>query len=134
LSGRERITLQEVETDFKKELADAETWYANLREKEIAWISDGKNPELEFDKLYQEEPTVVSPEDSVFATRNLMDNLPVIGAVVFAVPVAAIGVLVIRAIRARKGQTKSGIARPKHRAADSFAARDTRFHERPSPQ
>jgi hypothetical protein len=60
----ERLTLADVEEDFKKELADADAWYADLHEKEIGWIRDGQNPETEFDKLYANEPLVDSP------TRN----------------------------------------------------------------
>lgn len=51
-----QITLEEVEEPFKKELKEAQDWYAQLRAKEIAWIAEGKNPEAEFDKLYTTEP------------------------------------------------------------------------------
>ncbi len=57
------LSLEEMETSFKKELADADAWYADLREKESGWIRGGKNPEAEFDKLYTAEPELASPEE-----------------------------------------------------------------------
>jgi tetratricopeptide (TPR) repeat protein len=54
----EPISLEALEMEFQKELAEARDWYAELREKEIGWIRDGKNPEEEFDKLYAQEPLV----------------------------------------------------------------------------
>ena len=44
--------------EFQKELAEARDWYAGLRERELSWIRDGKDPEAEFDKLYDSEPEV----------------------------------------------------------------------------
>jgi hypothetical protein len=52
------ISLAGVEAEFQKELKDAEAWYKELRERELAWIRDGKNPEAEFDRLYDTEPTL----------------------------------------------------------------------------
>jgi tetratricopeptide (TPR) repeat protein len=64
------LTLDEMESDFKKELADADAWYADLREKEIGWIRNGQNPEAEFDKLYVKDPAVASPTDE-FTIQNV---------------------------------------------------------------
>ncbi|MBZ0213968.1 MAG: hypothetical protein K8H99_09230, partial [Nitrospirae bacterium] len=50
--GTDQITLEEVEETFQRELADAESWYADLRSKEIRWVSESDDPEAEFDKLY----------------------------------------------------------------------------------
>ena len=50
-----QISLKEVEPDFKAELADAERWYEEVRATELAAIRDGKNPDAEFDKLYELE-------------------------------------------------------------------------------
>lgn len=47
-----------VERDFQKELTEGTAWYADLRERELSWIRDGKDPEAEFDKLYEAEPEV----------------------------------------------------------------------------
>ncbi|MBI5367954.1 MAG: hypothetical protein HZA54_13015 [Planctomycetes bacterium] len=46
------MSLQEVETAFKVELADAEAWYARVRVDELTWIRDGKDPEREFATKY----------------------------------------------------------------------------------
>jgi hypothetical protein len=57
-SNDKQINLGMVEADFKKELEEAKTWYAELREHELSWIRDGKDPEAEFDRLYDIEPEV----------------------------------------------------------------------------
>ena len=51
-------SLAEVEANFQKELEEGRAWYADLRERELSWIRDGKDPEAEFDKLYDAEPEV----------------------------------------------------------------------------
>lgn len=49
-------SIEILEPVFLKELEEANKWYAELREKELTWIREGKNPEIEFDKLYDAEP------------------------------------------------------------------------------
>jgi tetratricopeptide (TPR) repeat protein len=56
--GGDRVTVNDVAARFLEELADAESWYADLRAKEIGWIESGMDPEAEFDKLYVVEPQV----------------------------------------------------------------------------
>jgi hypothetical protein len=51
------VSLEQIEKEFKVELNDAEAWYQDLYQKEIAWIKSGKNPEKEFDKLYKQKPS-----------------------------------------------------------------------------
>lgn len=68
-----QITLKEVEAEFQSELADARKWYEAVREKELAAIRESKNPEAEFDKLYEPEPQVIGgdvPKADNWATRN----------------------------------------------------------------
>jgi tetratricopeptide (TPR) repeat protein len=55
---QELLSLSDLEARFRQELADAEQWYADLRERELGWIRDGKDPESEFDHLYADEPRV----------------------------------------------------------------------------
>lgn len=50
------LPLEKLEADFKKELAEAGAWYAEVKAKELEWIRDGKNPEAEFTALYAAEP------------------------------------------------------------------------------
>lgn len=77
--GTDQITLEEVEETFQRELADAESWYADLRSKEIRWVSESDDPEAEFDKLYAEEPSVA---DSGGDPITLMLPLPVMALLV----------------------------------------------------
>lgn len=77
---KEDLTLEEVEQPFRRELADAESWYSDLRSKEIRWVRESDDPEAEFDKLYAEEPSVA---DSGGDPITLMLPLPVI-ALLFA--------------------------------------------------
>lgn len=58
LHNTSQLTVQLLEPDFKKELEEGSAWYAELRERELSWIRDGKDPEAEFDKLYDVEPEV----------------------------------------------------------------------------
>ncbi|WP_020473871.1 tetratricopeptide repeat protein [Zavarzinella formosa] len=46
-----------IEAELQTEVADANTWYAELKNKEVGWIASGANVETEFDKLYTKEPT-----------------------------------------------------------------------------
>jgi hypothetical protein len=55
---KDKAKLNDLEPMFQQELVEARDWYAELREKELGWIRDGKNPEEEFDKLYDTEPEV----------------------------------------------------------------------------
>jgi tetratricopeptide (TPR) repeat protein len=53
---RSNLTLVGLEREFKEELAEGKAWYVELSDKERGWIRDGKNPEAEFDKLYDVTP------------------------------------------------------------------------------
>jgi tetratricopeptide (TPR) repeat protein len=53
-----KITVKILETDFARELAEAKTWYDELRAKELTWIREGRDVDAEFDKLYTIEPEV----------------------------------------------------------------------------
>ena len=56
--ANQSLSLERLESDFKAELEDARSWYADLREKELSWVRGGGDPEAEFDRLYAEEPQV----------------------------------------------------------------------------
>ena len=62
--------LSKVEALFKQELEEAQTWYNQLREKELSWIREGKNPEVEFDKLYDSDPELSGGE--TFYDKNMV--------------------------------------------------------------
>ena len=95
----EELTVEEVASRFKEELADAETWYAELRTKEIGWINSGMNPEVEFDKLYTEAPQLPDEPTDAYPrtwTQRHRDQILVWIAISGA---AMIGVAVIFVVR-----------------------------------
>jgi hypothetical protein len=61
--------LNSVEQQLTRELKDADTWYDQLREDELAWIEQGKNLDVQFAQKYYTEPQVAqerkSPRPSV---------------------------------------------------------------------
>jgi tetratricopeptide (TPR) repeat protein len=104
-----QLPLEELEASFRRELADADTWYADLAARERAWVAEGKNPEAEFDRLYDREPVVVSPEDGMAPTPAWRRWLPV--GVGIVCTFAALGVLLAVGVGLWKRFT-SGAARP----------------------
>lgn len=72
--------LKEVETEFKAELADAKQWYEAVREKELAAIREGRNPEAEFDKLYEPEPPAIAPIPPSDTSTMRFVGLALVGA------------------------------------------------------
>jgi tetratricopeptide (TPR) repeat protein len=98
-----QLTLDQVEREFQKELNEAHQWYAELRERELSWIRDGKDPEVEFDRLYIEEPHVSGLEhDEALTLLKLLDCIGrSIAAVGVVVMVAGLG-LMLGYLRYRK--------------------------------
>jgi tetratricopeptide (TPR) repeat protein len=85
-----RMPFSEMEAEFKKELADAEVWYADLQAKEREWIAQGLDADAEFDKLYAADPAIpgkTTPEFYVVHPRNRLGVLILVvaGAVVLTV-------------------------------------------------
>lgn len=94
--------LAQIESEFQKELEEGRAWYAELRERELGWIRDGKNPEAEFDKLYFAEPEVSGMD--LRDPMNPMDRLMlfVVCAAVVVLTVFVVGVwLIVRYVRRR---------------------------------
>jgi hypothetical protein len=113
---RGQVTLAQVEADFQKELAEGQAWYADLREKELGWIRDGKNPEVEFDKLYDADPAVsgMDVEDPLSPDERL-DRAIRIALVVLAVGAVAVlvaVVLIARAVLKRRAPPEPASATP----------------------
>ncbi len=83
-ASQKELLLEALEADFKKQLEEADLWYADLRAKEISWIEKGLDPEREFDALYTTEPAVetmgahagIDPADSTafFSLGNLLTD------------------------------------------------------------
>lgn len=85
-----------LEPIFLKELEEANTWYAELREKELTWIREGKNPEIEFDKLYDAEP-----ELSGVGMNETIKRFATIGACI-TIMIACVVALFVRARKRTK--------------------------------
>jgi tetratricopeptide (TPR) repeat protein len=85
------LPLEELEQDFQRELTEAREWYEELRQNELAWIRDGKNPEQEFDRLYYEEPAVstATEDDETPPARNIL------GLILFGLVVVVLFGLVV---------------------------------------
>ncbi|MGL4464143.1 MAG: hypothetical protein ACRC1K_18495 [Planctomycetia bacterium] len=94
------IRLETLETDFQAELAEADLWYAGLREREIGWINSGVNPETEFDRLYEEEPVVVSTERAMTIMEWLTDEGTLQGSLL-AAPFAVVFFCLVYSFRRR---------------------------------
>lgn len=111
----DEVTLQQVEADFEQELAEARSWYAELRSRELAWIREGKNPEDEFDRLYYAAPEVSGMDVIDPLTRKELRQRQLLGAGIVLVLIIAAGlagaVFLVRRIRA--GRTADSVgARP----------------------
>ncbi len=89
-----QISLEQVEGDFRKELTEAEAWYAALHERELSWIRDGKDPEAEFDKLYETEPEV-SGMDAIDLPELWKTKVRGTIAAVVAIAILILGVVLI---------------------------------------
>lgn len=57
--------IEKIEADLKREIAEADAWFAEIRAAEIDWIRSGKDPEAEFARRFPEEPTIPMPENEV---------------------------------------------------------------------
>lgn len=72
LKKDEKVAIVRKELD--RQLADAAQWYQALKNREIAFIKSGSDPEAEFDKWYYEEPKSINSlkmEESIFHGRNM---------------------------------------------------------------
>ncbi len=66
-SGEDRgMRLDELKTQFQKELAEGDAWIARIEADEKRWIAEGKDPEKEFDRTYYQEPSIAESEVSFF--------------------------------------------------------------------
>lgn len=54
------LSLNVLETDFTKELAEGREWYETIRSDEQGWIAAGLDPEVEFSKKYYAAPRVAA--------------------------------------------------------------------------
>lgn len=97
-----RMSITDLETVFKGELSQANAWYSNLRDKETGWIREGKDPEAEFQKLYDQDPQV----DTYAHPRHRFSPFLAAGLAAFFVlvvlPISLIAWIVNRLIRRKR--------------------------------
>jgi len=89
------ITLAEIETEFKAELADADVWYAGLRNQEADWIATGLDADAAFDRLYTQEPAALGEIDETLGDRwrnTLVARYPTIFVIAFGIIAICIGI------------------------------------------
>ncbi len=99
-----QLKLADLETDFAAELADAERWYAGLREQEIGWIRDGKDADAAFDRLYTEEPEALGEAGGSQVQGGLDHRLVFAGGGVLAL---LLGFAVLRRAKRNANTLKS---------------------------
>jgi tetratricopeptide (TPR) repeat protein len=141
----DRLPLEELEATFRQELDDAHEWYENLRNNELTWIQEGKDPEYEFTRTYYEEPTVVSAaEPSLLAQRSFWQWVLVGGGVFGALVVAVLVAVVVvgkafRSLRAgaidsRKAASsrQASFTEALARSCRNWPRRDSRKHSHDS--
>lgn len=75
-----QLTLEELEADFKKELAEAEAWYAQVKADELAWIESGQNPEALFAEKYFKTPVIESSPSAGAPSPTLLEWIGLFGA------------------------------------------------------
>ena len=93
------VKMHQVEQDMEQELREADAWFAELREAEIGWIRDGKDPEAEFLKRYPVEPEVTIPildQAKEFVRAQTVFDQLAWGLVIAAATILLLIVLLVR--------------------------------------
>ena len=107
-SGTKAISLQELETRFRKERAEADVWYNQVRQDELDWIAAGKDVDAEFDRKYYSEPKLAEARSAAPPTSRW--SLQRIGISVFATAIALIAILIV--LRQKHGPTAAESQQP----------------------
>ncbi len=100
-NSSDQIKLSTVEATFKKEIEDAEAWYAKVKQDETNWVENGKNPEEEFAAKYYAEPVILENEPNG-ETPPLVFWLTVIG---ISLGVIGLGCTALILVRSRQSAT-----------------------------
>jgi tetratricopeptide (TPR) repeat protein len=106
----EQITLEQIESEFRNELDEANEWYLNLHESEKSWIENGLDPEKEFDKLYAAEPAqsgmnlIDPPTHDEMVGRRI--RVVLITALCFSLAILAGGIIAVMRYRKRRASEK----------------------------
>ncbi len=115
----EQMPLEELEQSFRQELAQAGEWFAEVRNSELVWIKEGKDPEQEFTRRYYDEP-VVAADSSDQLPELLFFQRPLVRMQIahcgFAFLITLPPVLMLiwwrKARRARSAATGEGVRPP----------------------
>lgn len=86
--GSNQLTLFDFEDELTRQLADAESWYSELRQRELDWIESGQDADVEFDRLYQDEPTSIDTDPRRTSIQPW--HTAVVGAIAIAILIAIV--------------------------------------------
>lgn len=99
----DQVLLEVIEADFQRELTEARVWYDELRDRELSWIREGKNPEAEFDRLYAADPEVSGMDvNDPMSPEEQLRLLVLVAGIVFILVIVGGAILVVRRLRARR--------------------------------
>lgn len=107
-----QMKLDELVPTFQAELSEAKAWYEVLHRNEVNWIQTSPDPEAEFDKLYDREPTVsgsVGPDsDQWWWWHRHPEAYFAVGGLTSVVCLLAVCVIfvLVRRLRAKPGVTR----------------------------
>jgi tetratricopeptide (TPR) repeat protein len=122
----EKIDMPLFEAMFKSEIDEGTEWFEKVRADEIAWISQGRDVEAEFDKKYHEDPKAVAHTAAVdyiadaparaaheaVANAQLAEQVRNTRALIVLLSLALVGVVVFagRALWKQERQSAAGNA------------------------
>ena len=111
----QQLTLKQVEAALKQELADAEAWYAGIRQDELEWIRSGTDVDAAFtEKYYQNSPAMVVTQPmlppappapaprAVSSTRVSFLSLGLVTVVLLVVGVVVVGGIAAAMLNVRR--------------------------------
>jgi tetratricopeptide (TPR) repeat protein len=101
--------LAAVELDFQKELEEARAWYADLHERELSWIRDGKDPEAEFDKLYETDPEVsgMNVKDPLTPDQAILRALIILAVLVGAGALSTVAIIAYQTYKQERRKVRA---------------------------
>jgi hypothetical protein len=103
------LTLEELEADLQQEIAQADAWFAGVRNDELEWIREGKDADQEFTRKYIDEPEVdADPSEQLPAAPFYRGRFAIAYFALIGVGVIAAVKLVSRFTRARRHARPNG--------------------------
>jgi hypothetical protein len=103
------LTLKELEADLRQEIAQADDWFAGVRNDELVWIREGKDADREFTRKYIDEPQVdADPSEELPIAPFYRGRFAIAYFALIGVAVIAAGKLALRFARARSHARPNG--------------------------